>query len=487
MNKTVSFLKKIFIKKWYVSAGILAALLIGSYVVFGGNGNYETVEVKKTEFRREVSVVGTVIPSQETNMAFEMSGRVVGIYKKVGDKVSEGDQILALESADIRSDLLKAQADYQAEVSELNKLKNNNSTTDLIAIKNEIRNAYTVADDAIRTKTDQFFDDPNSRFPELKFFVSNYALEEELEDQRFAMGGILETWSEKIAQTESAKNVSDLDMYAMVSKQNLNEILDYLKATSYALSLSETSTNVTQSDLDKYSNDVSSARTNINNALSDLNSAFEKVSTNTQDIPYQESKVQSALANVQKIQAELAKNNIRAPFTGVLTKIDTEVGEIVGTTDSVISIISDNAFQIETFVPEVNIKDLKVGDVAQVRLDAFGKDETFEAKVISIEPAQTVRDGVSTYKTKFEFNQKDERIRSGMTANVVITTENRSDSIVLNPTLIYKKDGFDYVKVLVDKTVVEKQVTIGNFDATGNREIISGLSVGEKVLKNPNN
>lgn len=485
MKKIKSFLKAVFVKKWFI--WLIVIIVAGAFLFLKGNGSVEAIEVKKSDFTREVSVVGTVIPSQETNMAFEMSGRVTAIYKKVGDKVSEGEQILSLESGDVRSDLLKAKADYDGEVAQLNKLKNNNSTTDLTAIKNEIQNAHTIADDAFTTKTGQLFNNPTLRNPDLKFFVSEYALQKKIEDGRSTIKKTLETWSEQLKNISSAQNISELNSYVVISKQNLNQVLTYLNDISYALSLSEPSNDVTQADLDKYSSDVSVARTNINKSLSDLNTASEKVSVNSQDIPYQESRVASALANVQKIEAQLSKNIIRAPFSGVLTKIDTELGEIVGTTNSVISIISDNAFQIETFVPEVNIKDLKLGDVAKVKLDAFGKDEIFDAKVITIEPAQTLRDGVSTYKTKFEFNQKDDRIRSGMTANVVITTEKRGDAILISPTVIYKKDGFDYVKVLVGKTVVEKQITIGNFDSVGNREVISGLSVGEKVLKNPNN
>lgn len=485
MKKIKSFLKAVFIKKWFI--WLIVVIAIGIFLFLKGSGAIEIVEVKKTDFTKEVSVVGTVTPSQETNMAFEMSGRVTAIYKKVGDKVSEGEQILALESGDVRSDLLKAKADYDGEVAQLNKLKNNNSTTDLVSIKNEIQNAYTVVDDAFTIKTGQLFENPDSRFPDLKFNVSESSLEKKIEDGRFPIKKILEIWSEQLKNIDNAKNVSELNSYVAIAKQNLNQTLSYLNDVSYILSLSESSNFVAQSDLDKYSGDVSAARTSINKSLSDLNTASEKVSANTQDIPYQESRVVAALANVQKIEAQLSKNVIRSPFSGVLTKIDTELGEIVGTTNSVISVISDNAFQIETFVPEVNIKDLKLGDVAKVKLDAFGKDEIFDAKVITIEPAQTVRDGVSTYKTKFEFNQKDERIRSGMTANVVITTEKRSDAILISPTVIYKKDGVDYVKVLVGKTVVEKQVTVGSFDSIGNREIISGLSVGEKVLKNPNN
>jgi multidrug efflux pump subunit AcrA (membrane-fusion protein) len=309
----------------------------------------------------------------------------------------------------------------------------------------------------------------------------------DLEEGRYDIGKIIDDWSIQIANLSSVDSINELKQdYVPLAKKNLELILNYLNTASFVLSTSELSSSVTQNDLDKYSNDISIARSNLNNKLSELNTAVSGVSDTVQEIPYQEARVKSALANVKQIEAELIKNIITAPFSGVLTKIDTELGEIVGTTDSVISIISDNAFQIETFVPEVNIKDLKIGDVAKVRLDAFGDNEYFDAKVIAIEPAQTLRDGVSTYKTKFEFNQKDDRIRSGMTANVVITTEKRSDAILISPTVIYKKDGFDYVKVLIDKTVVEKQITVGNFDSIGNREIISGLLVGEKVLKNPN-
>lgn len=482
MSLKNKFLTKKKIFYIFVPIIILITVLI---FVFSKNGQYDFTEVKTSDFISEVSVVGTVIPSQETNMALETSGRVTAIYKKVGDLVTTGEQILALDSSGDRSDLSKAQADYQSEIAQLNKLKNNNSTTDLISIKNEIRNAYTVADDAIRAKTDQLFEDPNSRFPNLKIFVSKSETEKDIEAQRYKVRLLMAAWSEKISKVSSVQNVSELNEYVTLSKQNLNTILDYLNDISYTLSISEPNSSITQNDLDKYNSDASSARTNVNNGLSDLNNAFEKVSTNSLDIPYQESKVQSALANIQKIQSELSKNVISAPFSGTITKIETEIGEIVGTTDSVVSIISDSAFQIETFVPEVNVKDLKIGDLAEIKLDAFDEDEIFSAKVISIEPAQTVRDGVSTYKTKFEFNQKDDRIRSGMTANVVITTEKRSSAILIPPTSIYKKDGFDYVKVLVGKSVVEKQVTLGAFDSKGNREIVSGLSFGEKVIKDP--
>jgi HlyD family secretion protein len=173
MNKFKSFLQVAFIKKWFI--WLILIIAGGAFFFLRGNGLPETIEIKKNDFTREVSVVGTVIPSQETNMAFEMSGRVNSIYKKVGDKVFEGDRILSLESSDVQSKLLKAEADYDAEIAKLNKLNNNNSTTDIVSIRNVIRSSYTSADDAIRSKVDQFFNDPNNRFPDVKIYVPKTA------------------------------------------------------------------------------------------------------------------------------------------------------------------------------------------------------------------------------------------------------------------------------------------------------------------------
>jgi multidrug efflux pump subunit AcrA (membrane-fusion protein) len=483
MKKIIKF----FLRKWLFVL-IIIIVAVAGFFFFNKNGQYETITVEAQNFVREISVVGTVIPAQETNMAFEMSGRVSAIYKKVGNRVNQGEQILSLESSDISSRLLRAQADYDAELAKLNKLENNNSTTDLTSIKNIIRSSYTVVDDAIRSKVDQFFRDPNDRFPEIKIFIPKLDTKIKVEEGRYAIGENLENLSKISKEITEITSITELkNNYVTIIKNDLLKILSFLDLISFALSTSEAGGNTSQSDLDKYSNDVSLARSNVDKAISDLNSAISNVTDTSQDIPYQEARVKSALANIKEIEALFSKNKITAPFSGVITKIDVEIGEIVGSSDSAVSIISDKVFQIETFVPEINIKDLKVGDSAKITLDAFGKQEIFDVEVISIEPAQTVRDGVSTYKTKFEFKEKNQKIRSGMTANVLINTENRPDVIVLPANVIYRRDGFDYVKVLINENVVEKQITIGNFDSVGNREIIAGVGIGEKIIKNPMN
>ena len=144
-------------------------------------------------------------------------------------------------------------------------------------------------------------------------------------------------------------------------------------------------------------------------------------------------------------------------------------------------------FLIESYVPEVNIALIKIGDEAKVTLDAYGENILFYAKVISIDPAETIRDGISTYKVQMQFKENDERIKSGMTANVSITIFNKPNVIVIPAGVIFEQDGKKFVQVKTDKGISDREVTLGDVSALGQVEVMSGLEDGETVLLNPLN
>jgi len=94
-------------------------------------------------------------------------------------------------------------------------------------------------------------------------------------------------------------------------------------------------------------------------------------------------------------------------------------------------VISESGFKIEVNIPEVDISKVEVGDLAEVTLDAYGNDAMFNAEVITIDLAETVIEGVSTYGATLEFKEPDERVKSGMTASVDIVTGAREDVVYI--------------------------------------------------------
>ena len=76
----------------------------------------------------------------------------------------------------------------------------------------------------------------------------------------------------------------------------------------------------------------------------------------------------------------------------------------------------------------------------------------------------------------------NELVRDGMTANVVITTEKKDNTISVLQGVIITRDGKKFVKVLEGKNTVEKEVVVGDASSSGQVEIISGLIDGDLVI-----
>ena len=143
--------------------------------------------------------------------------------------------------------------------------------------------------------------------------------------------------------------------------------------------------------------------------------------------------------------------------------------------------ISTGAFQIESYVPEINIALVAVGDKASVTLDAYG-DKKFSASVVSVDPAETVRDGVSTYRAMLQFDAQDPLIKSGMTANVAIVTDVKERVLSVPQGLVVYRDGKTFVRVLVGKSIVEREVALGGVSSLGEAEVLSGLNQGDTII-----
>ena len=211
------------------------------------------------------------------------------------------------------------------------------------------------------------------------------------------------------------------------------------------------------------------------------------------NISSQKAMISQAAANAQSIQARIDKSILKAPLSGVITKQETKVGEIVSPNVVIVSLISEAKYQIEADVAEVDIAKIKVGNESLVTLDAYGSAVEFKAQVTKIDPAETIVEGVPTYKTTLEFTADDSRIKSGMTANLDVLTEERKGVIVIPQRAVLANNSDRTVRILVMEpnpkdasdrveTMKEVPVEVGIRGVDGNVEILSGLKEGDKVV-----
>jgi HlyD family secretion protein len=185
----------------------------------------------------------------------------------------------------------------------------------------------------------------------------------------------------------------------------------------------------------------------------------------------------------------MAKRRIYAPFAGTIARVGIKQGEAVGSGISsdtnqtgTITLISQNDYEVVLKVPEISVAKLTVGMAAAIRLDAYGKDVVFPGKITSINPAETIIDGVPVYETKVSFTKPDNRIRSGMTATATIIAQQKNNVVMIPASYIDTDASGSYVYVIIAEDKTEKRaITPGLRGSDSMVEVVKGLSEGERV------
>ena len=237
-----------------------------------------------------------------------------------------------------------------------------------------------------------------------------------------------------------------------------------------------------------YQTQIINAQNDINAALSTLNLAEARLGLKEApprdfEIAAQQARVRQAEANLSRYLSDLSDTIIRAPVDGIVTDINFDVGESTSSAKPVISMIGLNSMQIEVDVPESDITKLKIGDEVSITLDAFSNDDTFSGTITFIDPAATIIDGVTYYSVKVNFNEEDDRIKSGMTADLTVYTEKKDGVLVVPSRAVIYRENKKYVQLLDETSqLVEREVVTGLRGDGGMIEVVSGLSEGEEVV-----
>lgn len=490
--------------KLKVGIGAAVVFFLIFRVFFGGeNTGEEIYEVKRGDVTSSVAVTGRVKPVSEVTMAFERTGRIVSTRKDVGERVFRGEVIASLDLSSplaklsqeraILDQLLRGSRPEEIAVKEAEVSK---AKEDLQAIYDGVADAlddaFVKSEDALRVKTTGIFVGSSGVGYKLSFTTCDSPTEENVNLNYAKSEAALIAWRKELFSLQLEQDVSVKERALRNGLSNMNLFRNTLRDLS---SLLNQQCVLNNSALDTYRSSISTANSSIASALANLSDKTSNLNTykaalrkaesdlnllksgsDPEDIRAQEAKVRDA-------EATLATYQIVSPINGIVTKQDAKAGEIAYANTEVVSVISDSAFEIEINVPELDITSIKKGNKAKITFDAYGDDVSFEGSVSSVDPAETLVDNVPTYKVKVSLNSSDDRIKSGLTANIYIETISKTNVILLPSKAIKSESQKKYVDVLRDNGDRErKQISIGIRGDTGEVEVVSGLEVGEKII-----
>lgn len=493
----------------YIFIGVAVVVIVAFFMLNTGKKSAtipNTTTVKRGNITQEVSVTGRVKATSAVDLAFEKSGTVSAVYAKVGDHVETGTTLAQIESSAAQGSLDQAEARLaelkrgarpeEIAVKQSQLAKSNQDLTNAMSGISDIENdAFTKADDALHSKTTGIFSSLQNSTYKYTFSICDSQLTTDGEWGRYTSEKDFETWRKENASMGASPSKNELLASLTRTSAHLSSLASFLDTVGQALSLNCI---IANSSLDTYRANISLARANINTAISNINTKNQSIAALTLTVAQTSNELALLQAGtaaeviaaqeglVLSARGELAKYHITAPISGVITRADPVKGENSAVGVTVFSIISDTSFKIEAYVPEADVAKIKIGDTANVTLDAYGSDVIFTATVSEIDPAETIIDNVPTYKTTLHFTQNDARIKSGMTANTDIKTASRENVLFAPERSIITRNNEKFIRtVLADKTTKDVSVTTGLKASDGTIEILSGVTEGTVVVASP--
>ncbi len=196
--------------------------------------------------------------------------------------------------------------------------------------------------------------------------------------------------------------------------------------------------------------------------------------------------VRSYAANVRRLEDLVAYEKIYAPFDGVITVRNTDIGWLIDAGQNapgkeLFQIAHTNTLRVYVAVPEVYSRAARVGATATLALDEF-PNRTFKGKVVRT--ADAIDMASRTLNTEVDVDNPNGQLLPGAYMQVHLKLPNPTHSVIIpSNTLLFRSEGLR-AGVVRNGRAQLVPVTIG-VDYGETVEVTSGLTTEDQVIVNP--
>ena len=206
------------------------------------------------------------------------------------------------------------------------------------------------------------------------------------------------------------------------------------------------------------------------------------------DYAAKQATVQSAQANVQRLEELLSFQKIYAPFDGVITARNTDIGALIdsgssgGPRSELFHMAQPDKLRVYVNVPQAYSQAAKPGLTADLVLSEF-PGRRFQGTLVRT--ANAIDPASRTLLVEISVNNPTGTLLTGAYAEVHLKLPTPTSSFLLPAnTLLFRSEGLR-IGVVDDQQRVElRQITLGH-DYGSDVEIVVGLTGDEKVILNP--
>ncbi len=182
-----------------------------------------------------------------------------------------------------------------------------------------------------------------------------------------------------------------------------------------------------------------------------------------------------AAASVNEVQTMLGYATISAPFAGIVTQKNANIGDLAVPGKPLLAIENETRLQVVANIPETMVLKIKVGD--DIPLSIPSADFTATGRVKEISPAADPLSRTAPIKLSLPANPN---VRSGQFARVSLP-EHTVDTISVPQSALLAFGQMERVFTVVDQTARLRLVRTGGL-VDGRIEILAGLEPGDRVV-----
>ena len=428
---------------WWIFGGVvlLVALFIGWRVVSARQAanqalsNIDTEPYQRMTLSASTYGTGSVQPAQTAVLTWSTGGIVGEIAVSLGQEVVKDQLLMSLDPDSLSVDILQAQID--------------------------VINAQNALDD--------LYDNWEADLAQAKLDLLN--AEERLEDlqDKRKIKNYQRCTDERIEELEE-----DLDQAEKIYKFRQDAL------TLQAVNTAQANLNYCLADYSE--REVAEAELELELGEARVDSLQKRVDLLLEGPdPDRVTIIETQLAMAQ---SRLESPLIKAPFSGIVTVLPVQVGDVVNAGTRAVQLDNLDALYLDVQISEIDIPTVEVGQPVTLVFDAY-YESTFTGEVIEIAPVSDTQQGVVEYTVRVRLLDSDGRIKPGMTAAVNIIVAQKEDVFVVPNDAIVSTNGQLKVYVKRNNTYVAVPVTLGSYSDFYSEVIEADIKEGELIALNP--
>jgi HlyD family secretion protein len=341
-----------------------------------------------------ISANGVLLPIDQVALSFGVGGFVESIAVEVGERVQAGQTLAELDAAELQRAVGRAELELGSAQAQRSQLQATPVPERVLAATAAITSAQAALTQARVQAGQRDNQDTIDRF-ELER-AARALSDAQREYDKVLDNPRTHTWAPSSPQARALAEAQDL--YDATLARYRMHAADH----GYAIAIADGEAQVAQAQLGLYE-------------------AQHPVTP--EELTLAQLDVERAQLALEAAQADLECATLRAPFDGVVSTVQANVGEWAAPGAPVVELLDVSRWRIETKnVGELQIGRVQAGQEVLVRVNAF-RGETLHGRVIAISPVAVVQQGDTTYTLTIELEPTELNLRPGMTVQVEILIE----------------------------------------------------------------